>query len=85
MLIVQKMWKQSLSQFEYHYKILSCMFLIYFNKCKMQFVNNSFNILKVNGSSLIIEDMWKKSWFHFNINVGFLIVTYVLIDYAIPK
>jgi len=26
----------------------------------MQFMNNDFNILKVNGSTLIIEEMWKK-------------------------
>jgi len=26
----------------------------------MQFMNNDFNILKVNGSNLIIEDMWKQ-------------------------
>jgi hypothetical protein len=34
--------------------------LVYYNKCKMQFVINDFNILKVNGSTLIIEKMWKK-------------------------
>jgi hypothetical protein len=27
----------------------------------MQIVNNGFNILKGNGSILIIEDMWKKN------------------------
>jgi hypothetical protein len=36
---------------------------IYFNKCKMQHVNNNFNILKVNGSTLvhmlIVEKMSK--------------------------
>jgi hypothetical protein len=37
----------------------------------MKFVNNGFNILKVNGSILIIEKMWKKSLIHSNINVGF--------------
>jgi len=52
-------------------KIFSCMCLIYYNKCKVQFVNNGFNILKVNGSTLIIEKMWKKSLVHSNINVGF--------------
>jgi len=40
----------------------------------MQFVNNGFNILNVNGLThvhmLIIEEMWKKSLIHFNINVG---------------
>jgi hypothetical protein len=31
--------------------------LVYYNKCKMQFVNNGFNTLKLNGSTLIIEEM----------------------------
>jgi hypothetical protein len=52
----------------------------------MQFVNNGFNILKVNGSihvhMLIIENMWKKSLIHFNINVGIKIITCVLINYG---
>ncbi len=48
----------------------------------MQFMNNNFNILKVNGSTLMIEEMWKKSIIHSNINVGFLIVTCVLINYS---
>jgi len=72
MLIVQKMWKKITKSFKYNCKILSCMCLIYYNKCKMEFVNNGFNMLKVNGSTLIIEDICKKnSWLHFNINVGF--------------
>jgi hypothetical protein len=37
------------------------MVSIYFNKCKIQLMNNGFNILKVNGSThvhlLIIEKM----------------------------
>jgi len=37
----------------------------------MQCSNSGFNILKVNGSSLIIENMWKNSPTHSNINVGF--------------
>ncbi len=44
-------------------------------------MSNGFNILKVNCSSQIIDEMWKKSLIQFNINVGFLIVTCVLIDY----
>jgi hypothetical protein len=56
--------------------------LIYYNKCKMQFVNNGFNILKVNGSIMIIEEIKKKSLIHSNINVGFEIVTCVLINYG---
>ncbi len=31
--------------------------LVYYNKCKMQFVSNSFSISKVNGSTLIIEEV----------------------------
>jgi hypothetical protein len=50
----------------------------------MQFVNNGFNILKVNGSihvhMLIIEKMWKKLLIYFNINVGIKIITCVLIN-----
>ncbi len=45
-------------------------------------MNNGFNILKVNGSTLIIEEMWKKSLIHSNINVGFKIVACILIDYG---
>jgi hypothetical protein len=58
------------------------MCLIYYNKCKIKFLINGFNILKVNGSILIIEIMWKKSLIHFSINVGFLLFTCVLIDYG---
>jgi ketopantoate reductase len=51
----------------------------------MQFGSDGFNILKVNGSThvhmLMIKDMWKKSLVNSNINVGFLIVTCVLINY----
>jgi hypothetical protein len=43
----------------------------------IQFVNNSFNILKVNGSTLIIEEMWKKWLIHSNINIGFEIITWI--------
>jgi hypothetical protein len=46
---------------------------IYLNKCKMQHVNNNFDILKVNGSThkhmLIIGKMWKKSLTHYSINM----------------
>jgi hypothetical protein len=40
----------------------------------MYFVSNGFNMLKVNDSTLIIENMWKKSLIYSNIYVGFLIV-----------
>ncbi len=61
MLIVQKMWKNSLN----HSNIIANHWItcvsIYFNKCKMQFMNNGFNILNVKGlihvHILIIEEM----------------------------
>jgi SAM-dependent MidA family methyltransferase len=36
----------------------------------------------MNGSTLIIEEMWKNSQIHSNINVRFKIFTCVLIDYG---
>jgi hypothetical protein len=52
----------------------------------MQFVSNDFNILKMNGWThvhmLIIEKMWKKSLIQSNINVGFYIITHVLINHG---
>jgi len=44
-------------------------------------MSNGFNILKMSGSILIIEKMWKKSSIHSNMNVGFLIITCVLMNY----
>jgi hypothetical protein len=35
----------------------------------------------MNVSNLIIENMWKKSLIHSNINVGFSIIRCVLINY----
>ncbi len=75
MFIIQKMWKKSF----YHSSIIAkywvACILGYYNNCNMQFVNNGFNILKVNSSihvhMLIIEETWKKSLIHSNINVGF--------------
>jgi hypothetical protein len=81
MLIVQEMWKHSLNHSNIIVKYWVACVLIYYNKCKMQFVSNVFNILKMNGSTLIIEEMWKKSLIHSNINVGVWIVTCVLINY----
>jgi hypothetical protein len=43
-------------------------------------MNTGYNILKVTSSTLIIEFFKKKSLIQSNINVGFLIVTCVLID-----
>jgi hypothetical protein len=82
MLIVQNMRKNSLNHSNIIAKYWVACVLIYYNKWKMQFVNNDFNILKVNGSTMIIEEMWKKSLIHSNINVGFEIVTCVLINFA---
>jgi hypothetical protein len=65
-----------------HAKYWIACVLVYYNKCKMQFVNNGFNILKVNGSTLIIEEIWKKSLMQSNINVKFKIVKFVLINYG---
>jgi hypothetical protein len=63
MLIVQKIWKKSLNHSTSITKYWVACVLLYYNKCKMLFVSNSFNILKVNGSThvhmLIIEEMWK--------------------------
>jgi len=46
---------------------------MYDNKCKMQFMSDSFNILNVNGlihvHIMIIEEMWKIVIYS-NINVG---------------
>jgi hypothetical protein len=58
MLIVQEMWKISLN----HWSVISIYWiacvLVYYNKWKMQFMSNDFNILKVNGSTVIIKKMW---------------------------
>jgi hypothetical protein len=85
MLIVQKMWKNSLNHSSIIAKYWITNILIYYNKCKLQFVNNDFNILKMNNSihvhMLMIEKMWKKSWIHYNINVRFKIVPCILINY----
>jgi hypothetical protein len=52
----------------------------------MQLKSNGFNILNVNGLThvhiLIIEEIWKKSLIHSNINVGSLIIICVLINYG---
>ncbi len=73
MLIIQKMLKNSLNHNIAKYWT-TCV-SIYSNKCKMQFMNNGFDILNVKGliqvHILIIEEMWKKSLIHSNINVWF--------------
>ncbi len=76
------MWKNALNHSSIIAKYWVACVLVYYNKCKMQFVSNGFNILKVNGSTLVIEEMWKKSLIHCNINVGFKIVACVLINYS---
>jgi hypothetical protein len=46
-LIIEEMWKNSLihSNINVGFKIVTCV-LINCNKCKMQFLNNGFNMLK---------------------------------------
>jgi hypothetical protein len=51
------MWKNSLKHSSIITKYWVAHVLVYYNKHKMHFVNNSFNILKVNGSTLVIEEM----------------------------
>jgi hypothetical protein len=80
-----KMWKNSLNHPNIIVKYWIVCVLIYHNECKMQFVNNNFNILKMNGSILIIEEIWKKLLIHSNINVRFKIVTCVLTNYGMCK
>jgi len=84
-LVVQEMWKHSLNHSSIIAKYWIACVIVYYNKWKMQFVSNDFNILKLNSSTFIIENMWKKSLIHSNINaninVGFKIVTRVLINY----
>jgi hypothetical protein len=41
---------------------VACVFVCH-NKCKMQFVSNHFNILKMNGSIMIIEKKIKNQQF----------------------
>jgi hypothetical protein len=55
MLIVQEMCKNTLNHSSIIAKYWVSYVLIYYNKCKMQFTNNGFNIWKMNGSTLIIE------------------------------
>jgi hypothetical protein len=52
-LIVQEMWKKSWLS---HSNIITkYSILVYYNKCKMKFVNNDLNILIMNGSTLILK------------------------------
>jgi len=59
MLMVQKMWKTSLNHSSIIAKHWVACVSIYFNKCKIQLVNNGFKILKVNGSIHVHVDNWK--------------------------
>jgi hypothetical protein len=78
MLIVQKMWKNSINLLNIIIEHWTTCVSIYFNKCNMQFVSNGL----IHIHMLIIEKMWKQSLIHFNINVKCLIVTHVLINYG---
>jgi len=57
MMIVQEMKDISLNHSSIIAKYLVACVLVFYNKCKMQFLTNNFNILKVNGSTFIIEDV----------------------------
>jgi hypothetical protein len=50
MMIVQEMKNISLNHSSIIAKYLVACVLVFYNKCKMQFLTNNFNILKVNGS-----------------------------------
>jgi hypothetical protein len=52
MLIIKEMWKKSLICFNINVRflIVICVLMNY-SKCKMQFMNNGFNMLKVNSST----------------------------------
>jgi hypothetical protein len=53
------MWKYSPNHSSIIVKYWTAYVLVYYNKWKMQFVSKGLNILKENGSTLIIEGMWK--------------------------
>jgi hypothetical protein len=50
-LIIEKMWKELLihSNINVQFKIVICIWIDY-GKCKMQLLNNGFNMLKVDSS-----------------------------------
>ncbi len=58
MLIVQKMWKNTLNHSSIIAKYWIANVLIYYNKCKMQIVNNDFNILKLNNAIHVQYTRW---------------------------
>jgi hypothetical protein len=58
-LIVQKMWKSSFNHSTIIAKHWVACVLIYYNKCKMQFVNNDFNILQKWFNSCTHVGDWK--------------------------
>jgi hypothetical protein len=51
-LIIENMWKKSLiySNIYVGFKIVACV-LINYGKCNIQFLNNGFNMLKVDSST----------------------------------
>ncbi len=75
MLIIRKMWEKSLSDSNIIAKHSTPCVSIHFNKCKMQFMNNGFDILNVKGlihvHIFIVSEIWKKILIHSNINMGF--------------
>jgi len=67
--------RKFIKPFKYNYKHQVTCVSIYTNKCKMQLVNNNFNILNLNGSihahMFAVEEMWTKSLTHSSINGRF--------------
>jgi len=75
-MLIQEMWKKLLNCSSIIAKYWVACVLVYYNKCKVQFVSSGFNILKVNGSThvhmLIIIEMWKKITNSFQYKCGVL-------------
>ncbi len=60
MLIIEEMWKKSLihSNINVGLKKITCV-LLNNGKCKMQLLNNGFNMLKVDDSTHVPCDSWR--------------------------
>jgi hypothetical protein len=54
-LIIEKMWKKIINSFQYKcgVKNITCV-IINYGMCKMQLLNNGFNMLKVDGSTFLM-------------------------------
>jgi len=60
MLIIEEMWKKSLihSNINVGLKKITCV-LINYGKCKLQLLNNGFNMLKVDDLTHVPCDSWR--------------------------